>query len=232
MFKLNYPSFIDPRWFNGLRSKPEHQGTVLADEMVDVNGERLRLKSGELPDVGTVVMVSWGSHDMTGELVTEFQARKAADAAALEIKRKAEEAADSARREAMQRQAEERNAKLRIPVRWTSGFKAVLSGLQEGSWGDGHNRRSVAHILLLEAIKDGRFSRPANGFLCTTESRDNGMKYTSLDDHSVGVHGPYVSEINCRQCLKVAARWRGATTWQKPELPAEGPGWQRGLKNG
>lgn len=218
MFKLNYPSFIDPRWFNDLRSKPEHQGTVLADETVDVNRERLRLKSGELPAVGTSVMVSWGSQDITGEPVTEFQVRKAIEAAALESKRHGERAADIARHEAIQRQAEERNGTLRIPVRWTSGFKAVLSGLQEGSWGDGRNRRSVAHILLLEEIKDGRFSRPANGFLCTTESRDNGMNYTSLDNHSVGVHGPYVSEINCRQCLKVAQRWRDAATWKKPEL--------------
>jgi hypothetical protein len=58
----------------------------------------------------------------------------------------------------LMQQAQERNARLYLPVRWTSGFKSVISGLTENSSGNGINRRTVIHVLLLEDIRDGRWS--------------------------------------------------------------------------
>lgn len=38
----------------------------------------------------------------------------------------------------------------KLPFKYDIAIKPVLSGLSENSWGDGTNRRTVEHIILLE----------------------------------------------------------------------------------
>ena len=116
-------------------------------------------------------------------------------------------------------QAEETNAKLNIPVRWTSAQKSVLSGLSENSWGDGRNARSVNHVLLLEPLDEGKLKRKAHDFLCTSQAGSNGRRFTTPDTSSSGdAHGRYVSRITCKQCLATALRWTDASKRVEPEL--------------
>ena len=58
----------------------------------------------------------------------------------------------------LMQQAQERNARLYLPVRWTSGFKSVISGLTENSSGNGINRRTVIHVLYLRTYVMGAWS--------------------------------------------------------------------------
>jgi hypothetical protein len=91
--------------------------------------------------------------------------------------------------------------------------------LSRNSSGCGENARSVTHVLLLESIEDGRFQRRAQSFLCTSAGGTDGRAWTErLHTSSVGVDGPYVSRVTCRQCLKVAARWKDADGAVVPEL--------------
>lgn len=221
MFKLKWPQHPSPRWFSA--GQTEHVGRVLDDGTVDAEGNKLYLLDGTLPSAGTEVMVTTECMYLVAEPTAEFHALQARE----ESERKAQQEAWQAQREREYRErqiryqqgAEEENGKLHIPVRWTSGLKTVLSGLSQNSAGTGDNARSVIHILLLESLSDGRFHRSANTFLCTSAGGTNGKAWTErLHNHSVGVNGPYVSKVTCKQCLKLAQRWSDAPTGVPPEV--------------
>jgi hypothetical protein len=200
---LRFPDIPSPRWFH---SRGPNMDAVVSENGVVVHGDNLELVDGTLPAVGTAVKLLFSKSFLFVEDKDEYDAREKAAFAAAEEKRRNEHRAKLVDAQA---RAEAANAKLNIPVRWTSGEKPVLSGLSRNSWGDGRNRRSVNHVLLLEPISEGRFTREAESFLCTSGSGTNGKQWT--DDpttYSVGHEGKYVSCINCTQCLKLAARWR------------------------
>lgn len=165
-----------------------------------------------MPPVGTEVIVLTAGKFLIAEAKIQYQARVRAEHEARQLA--ANKAAQDREQERIERlrrwqiEAAEFNDTLNIPVRWTSGLKTVLSGLSSRGNGSGDNSRSVAHVLLLESIEDGRFTRNAGSFLCTSAGGSNGQAWTGkLHTHCAGVHGPYVSLITCSACLKIARRW-------------------------
>lgn len=210
---LKFPSLPSPRWFQARSSELD---AYVEERGVFVHGDYLELIEGALPPVGTRVKLQLERTFIHVEEAEKYEARKKAEFAAVLEERQLDHRRQLAE---LQAHAETENAKLNIPVRWTSGEKTVLSGLSFNSAGDGRNRRSVNHVLLLEPISEGRFTRDAESFLCTSASGSNGENWT--DDpttYSVGNEGNYVSCINCAQCLKLAMRWENSLTRVEPEL--------------
>lgn len=221
MFKLKWPRHPSPFWFGAGRHV--HIGTVRCDGLVDAESDRLELLEGDLPALGTELRISKHKQYLVAETVTEYAERVEREQVAARAEAKARQ--DSYEQQYRDRQirsqkdADEANAWLRIPVRWTSGLKTVLSGLSANSSGTGDNSRSVTHILLLESVEENGFRRPARTFLCTSTGNTNGQAWTgSLQDHSVGVNGPYVSKITCKQCLKLARRWESIADAKEPTI--------------
>jgi hypothetical protein len=72
MFKLNYPRLISPFWLN----TPQLSGVVLADGAVRADREVLDLHSGELPPVGTKVILWMRPDFLVGMSEAEVLAEK------------------------------------------------------------------------------------------------------------------------------------------------------------
>ncbi|TLX16467.1 hypothetical protein FFR93_03785 [Rhizobium sp. MHM7A] len=178
------------------------------------------LRAGAIPPAGTEVRLTkiGGGFILAEEQETQalrFEATRQKELAKIEKDKEAQRQ----RLRDRQIRAEQENAKLHIPVRWTSGQKRVLSGLLRNSSGTGENARTVNHVLLLERLADGKFERSSGSFLCTSASGSNGQDWTGYrhsSDH--GVDGRYVSQITCKQCLKLAGRWTDAPEWREAEL--------------
>jgi len=107
------------------------------------------------------------------------------------------------------KQASAFNQSLNIPVDWHTGYKDVLSGLSENSWGDGTNKATVGHIEFLESLNDGRLKRERGEFLCTKKKG----KQWSGDSHLKSIDGDgncYNAKVTCKTCIKAANRWKFA----------------------
>lgn len=91
------------------------------------------------------------------------------------------------------------NRSLKIPFKWTTGIKAVTSGLTEGSWGDGRNKRSVTHVIVLEDAKEGRLTRSKGDCLCT--AKRGKFQYNDSLNGDVST-----DEITCPKCLEIINR--------------------------
>ena len=223
MLKLKWPDYPSPLWFYSGRRV--HVGRVREDGLVDAESDKLALLEGEMLPPGTELRIVCREGYLTAETVSEYTERvaredKAARAAA-RARREQHEQDWQERQIAAQRDAEDANARLRIPVQWTSGLKTLLSGLSATSNGSGDNRRSVTHILLLEPLDEPKLQRPAQTFLCTSASGSNGQAWTGkLHTHSQGAAGPYVSKVTCAQCLKIARRWFGLSNGRAPTVLA------------
>jgi len=208
-FTLNWSQHPSPFWFGAGRQ--EHPG-IVQQGGVSCNSDLLELREGVLPPVGTQVIVLTAGKFLIAEPKAQYQERVTAEREARQLA--ANRAAQEREQERIERsrrweaEAAEDNAALNIPVRWTSGLKTVLSGLSSRSNGSGDNSRSVAHVLLLDPIEEGRFTRRAGSFLCTSAGGSDGQAWTGkLHTHSAGVTGPYVSRITCKACLKISQRW-------------------------
>ncbi|HHP5493898.1 TPA: hypothetical protein ACSCYS_004305 [Aeromonas veronii] len=204
MFKLQYPRFISPFWLNA------HQinGVVLPDGTVNADGDVLHTQSGELPPAGTKVILLIKPTFLLGMTEEEAEAERESVKREQQLRSELSEIHAEQHRRAVIESIRSSNVRIKMPVRWTSGRKTVLSGLSERSDGSGLKKNSVCHILLLEPISESRFHRSANNFLCTTDSGSNGKDWTDgLHCHTDGPDGPMVSRITCSACLRIARRW-------------------------
>ena len=201
--RLIFDGMLDPFWFNAQRGKT-HNGVVEPTGFVRLAAMTLRLKDPNALPAGTQVKI-WLDRD--------FQC-----AAAEEITREAAHRAETEALEAeehrlrMNREraaAETFNGAIHLPVRWIPGMKDVLSGLSEQSNGDGCNRATVQHILLLEDLHDGRLRRRAGSFLCTSAGGSDGLRYSGQPEamHVDGEGRLYPAKITCQACLQCASRW-------------------------
>lgn len=222
MVKLQWPDRPSPFWFG--RCGPVFDGIVAADGHIHAQGDVLSVVlDGMVPPVGTAVLIEWTKSHLVAETVAERHERCERERCEREEEVEARRQADTLRerelRARKRQRAESVNGGLKVPVRWTSGRKIVLSGLSANGWGDGANARTVTHILLLEPIAEGRFTRPAQSFLCTSAKGSDGKDWTdSRSTSSEAEDGRYVSEINCQQCLKLARRWDAREHGMAPEL--------------
>ncbi len=203
-YTLTQQDFLSPRLFYALR-QGRHAAVVGADRAITVLGEQLVFATADdtLPP-GTAVEV-W--------IATTIVCASLADIHADQAARQAQE---EARRERYRQRlndlrcaAEAFNARLKLPARWDTGYKDVISGLSATSMGDGRNRASVEHILLLEPLTHGRLRRDAGDFLCSSTSAQNGKAWsgTSISRSQDGDGVSYAPQITCKACLKIAERW-------------------------
>ena len=131
--------------------------------------------------------------------VADPDLRRAASAAA--------EAARVARDAEVAEAARDWVARFEPPFRWRLGHKPVVSGLARDSAGDGANRASVEHLLVLDAFAEGRLARRAGEFLCEPGIGFYGNPASGL---------PEGTPPTCRRCLDMAARFL-------TPVPARGP---------
>ena len=217
MLTLKYPPYPSPYWFTGDQLK---KGILLKDGSVFIaeTSEHLKITEGKLPSVGTTLILSPGRRDIQAEPEDTYLERIEQQKREQNGRIMAEKARNIERSLRLMRRAAEVNASLLIPVPWTSGFKSVLSGLSENSWGDGRSLRTVIHVLLLGDVREGRFVRNSGNFLCTAPGGSDGMQWVSPATHRTGEHGNFVSEITCKQCLKIASRWKDTNGAVSPTL--------------
>ena len=205
MHKLITPSFIDPRWFNEMRSG-KHKATVIDAQSVQVKGQTLRLANPAevqlVPGRETYVILQGNFYLETDE---EYQERQRK----LEELHKAEQEHTRTSLNEIRARAELFNAKIYIPVAWKVGIKDVLSGLSERSMGNGRNAATVEHIWLQEDLHEGRLQRKKGDFLCTAASGSNGKQWSAQTEetHVDGDGKPYQPKVTCQACLKIAQRW-------------------------
>jgi hypothetical protein len=220
---LSLPSIPSPIWFSW--SYDHSNMTTLVDEAGQIAMYRdvLELREGSIPAIGTEVRLTRIGGGFILAEKPETRASRLEEARVKELEKiEIENEAYRQRLRDRQTRAEQANAELHIPVRWTSGQKRVLSGLLRNSSGTGENARTVNHVLLLEPLPAGKLRRSDGSFLCTSSSGSNGQDWTGYR-HSIdyGAEGRYVSQITCKQCIKLAGRWAGAVEWREAELANE-----------
>lgn len=201
MHRLEAPAFIDVEWFNQVRYGTHE--VALQGKTVLLNGVTMRIEENYPEQVVYVFLHRDGFFYMQTKQEREELVR---------IAKQEREEREAKKREAAKRyrqEAEEFNAQFNIPVEWTTGYKAVLSGLSENSWGDGRYRSTVNHILLQEDLQQGRLKRKAGDFLCSATER--GKRWGSFDDpveFAYDDNGAFQPKISCQSCLKIAERWK------------------------
>lgn len=177
------------------------QAGVVRDRHVVIDGHRLAFLEAPLPEETSV----WVGLDRDG-----YYAQTAAAVAQCAAEAQAAEAQQAAdlerRRQDRQAQARAFHARYALPFRWTVGIKDRLSGLGARSAGDGCARNTVQHLRVLEALHQGRLSRRAGDFLCTSAQGTNGQQWVDpppLQDPPA---------VTCPRCRALMARW------QKPSV--------------
>ena len=115
------------------------------------------------------------------------------------------------RRNKLRELADEFNKKINLPVRWSIGYKDVLSGLSERSDGTGMNKATVYHVTVREPLDVGRLKRNAFSFLCTAASGNDGKDWSGCGadpvHHYDGNGQPYTPKPTCKACLKLLERF-------------------------
>ena len=203
IFKLTTPPFLDPRWMNRDRAADAPYVVDATGMSVNVGGAMFYLAQPLPP--GTIVRV-WLDRFFYCCRQDEYEIEESARQERITQQRIAQEQELHNRLMERRAEAERFNAGLEIPVPWCAGIKDVLSGLTEDSWGDGRNRATVEHVLLLEDLHDGKLHRPSGTFLCSTNTGKQWSGQTR-DDHFDGEGNPYIPKITCKACLRVAQRW-------------------------
>lgn len=201
-FGLRPPQFLHPLWFNN-HSTGIHSAVVNAG-VIDLDGVQLTFMTEDRPEDGTPVRV-WLSGNFYCQTVADY------DAGILTARTR-----ESDEKERLRLRANEDrdkavafNRTIRLPIQWDVDQKVVLSGLSEGSFGDGAYRNTVYHILCLEELACGRLKRRSGDFLCTAASRTNGAFVSSRLRHKItdGEGQLYTPRVTCKACLRLAARF-------------------------
>ncbi|MDD2541431.1 MAG: hypothetical protein PHH28_10385 [Desulfuromonadaceae bacterium] len=205
ILKLAAPVFLDPRWFNRDKSADAPYIVGATGLEINVGGEMLYLTEALPP--GTVDHV-WLDRFFYCCRQDEYEIEEAARLERVTQQKIAQEQATNDRLREARAEAEQFNASLKIPVPWCAGIKDVLSGLNENNNGDGRNRATVEHILLLEDLHEGKLHRPAGAFLCSINTGKQWSTQTR-DDWFDEKENPYIPRITCKACLKIAQRWNG-----------------------
>ena len=196
--------FINPTWF----AKYSHGvTTVLSDGTINLNGEILTFKDKLLPP-DTEVKV-WLDKFFCCASIQDIEEHKRQYQLSQETKKQLHNNTLNKHRD----EAISFNATIQLPIKWDVGIKHVLSGLSETSQGNGINRATVNHIILLENFESGRLKRSKGSFLCSTAPNKDGMQYidyaigkdstVSFERHVDGEGKEYQPKITCKACLQV-----------------------------
>jgi len=158
---------------------------------------------GHVPPDGTEVIIRLLNGPGAVRIAFESKAEREAYDAWLNAeweRRRREEQAERERRieeASIERERIVADLNERVPFRWTTGIRVVLSGVLEHSHLTGTNRRSVNHIATLEDIECGRLRRKAQEFLCST---DPGRMWGHVDDEE------RKGCPTCPKCMEIVER--------------------------
>lgn len=203
-YQLKCGSFIDPLWFNRVRHG-QYEAIVSADGTIELEGETLRFTNNDElpPDTHVKVWLNRNFECATMEDIKERDRQH-------QLRREADERAYRDKLNWRRDEAIAFNSTIKLPVKWDIGEKLVISSLLENSWGDGHNKATVQHIVLLEDLNIGRLKRNKGEFLCSKSigkfntfhefQQYEGIRFTDGDGKK------YQPKITCKQCLKVLER--------------------------
>lgn len=203
IYRLRLVSTVDPEWLT-----VEHRGRVAVDgNQVTLDGERLEIISSlqpsgdaEAPQLANGIWLEvWQlpSGVFVGAKAEDVDGGRAAKAAR-------DEAAHNARHEHEERlriQARAFNASLQIPARWTPGVIADASGNRLKVIAYDVYEREV-HVLLRQAIREGRLIRAAGDLLCQRLRRKDG------GGMSAALRLGEYTRVTCHACLTAAKRWQ------------------------
>lgn len=199
---VNLGDFIEPRWFNEYAYKTVE--AVVQNGTINIGGKNLKFYKDEVPfPDGSEVYVRVSSGKVT---------LKSEEEEAKRLRRQKEE---EQRQIEIAKSHEKMNAAIEfnqqfenLPFKWDVGIKDVLSGLSMDSWGDGRRKNTVQHILCLEPVKIGKFSRQEDQFLCTSASGSDGKRWSgevaekwhTLDGKQ------YTPPVTCKKCIELAQK--------------------------
>jgi len=225
-FRLNGPQFIDPGWFNAVKGG-RHRVVIAPTGAVVLKGVEMRIVGVSSPDVspekslprpGTEVEVWLADQFMCASVVDVEHAAEVARQERVAREQRMRQQWDAARDEAIAF-----NASLRLPVAWDVGIKDVLSGLADGSWGDGRNRATVNHVLLKQPLTLGRLQRNKGDFLCSSSQALNGKRWAGQTQAKAydGAGSEYQPKVTCRKCVGVALRFAASCAPVANTVPAE-----------
>jgi hypothetical protein len=215
-YKISSPAFLRPAWFNKVRHG-RHRAVVADNNTITLEGEVLSLLDNVLlkGEVEVWNVLLKGEVEVWLNTAGHFVCATVADieqaATEYRAKQEGEAAVERMRLNAVRDEAQAFNSKIALPVRWDTGIKDVLSGLSPDSWGDGRNKSTVQHILLMEDLESGRIKRGAGDFLCSINSIDNGKQWSGqkIERFHDGDGIAYQPKVTCKSCLKLADRWMG-----------------------
>lgn len=202
IYQLRLVSTVAPKWLD-----VEHSGRLAVhDNQVTLDGERLEIicclqQSGgaEAPKLATGAWLEvW---QLSSGVFVGAKAEDVDDARAAKSAR--EEAVQDARRENEERllnQARAFNASLQIPARWVPGVIADASGNHSRVTAHDLDECDI-HVLLKQAMHDGRLIRKPADLLCRRSVGSGGghrLKVTAMEG----------AKVTCKECLALAKRWR------------------------
>lgn len=95
-----------------------------------------------------------------------------------------------------------------IPFSFSIEIKEVLSGLTEGSMGNGVKRNTVFHVFVTADFNEGRFHRKKDQYLCTDSDSKWGANWSgSLGRNLYLIEGKHNRIPTCKQCLRILERF-------------------------
>lgn len=207
MHRLIAPQFIDPRVMNTRQQEASvinSSSVCIGDQIFHLaNPEEITLQSSQK------VFILLLQH-----FYLETEEEQKEKRRQVEERQQREKEETKVQLNKWREEAEAFNAQIHIPVKWVSGYKDVLSGLTENSWGNGRNKATVNHILLQEDLDDDRLHRKQGDFLCSSSEKQNGKRWhpwNCEDPMALAYDGngnEYQGKITCKSCLQVAQRWK------------------------
>ncbi|WER50280.1 hypothetical protein CupriaWKF_32305 [Cupriavidus sp. WKF15] len=200
IYQLRLVSTVDAQWLSA-----EHRGRVVVeDNQVTLDGARLEIVSLQRSSRTEAVTLASGTLlEVWQHSKVLFVGARAEDVdGARAAKTEREEAARIAlhkSEERLRNQALAFNASLAIPVRWVPGIVAVDSRNASRVPTHDEPERDV-HVLLNQAIRDGRLIRAAGDLLCKRLRQTDGELRSArgLDEYA---------RVSCPACLAAVKRW-------------------------
>ena len=163
--------FPDPRVLRNPSSLGQVEGIVALDGSLTINGHRLRfIDQGIEPGTEVFRMSNWGIAKRKSDVLEYKKQRE-------QIQREMDLEADRLRHKRRDK-ALDFHSSIKFPAKYHIGIKENLSGLSANSFGDGHKKNTVYHLILNEAFKEGRVERKPGEFLCSQSNSKYGANWS------------------------------------------------------
>ena len=198
MHRLIHEGFINPYWLNDVKGK-ENQATVISKTQIELLGQKLTIGEYYPVKIGETVYVSLYDGNFYFNTFLEKEEEEKRYKQRLEE----EKSLELKKRKKRHIEALTFNSRIKLPVKWRSVYKTVLSGLLQNSTGDGRKKNTVVHVLLEEELSDNRFRRKKDELLCTSIEKG---KYSVIDAAEEYSDTTYQSKVTCKKCIEILSK--------------------------